>query len=59
MLRAIGFYKLQASVWVYPYDCEDLIVLLKKDFLLGKEVAYILAEEIEGEWILKKHFGLK
>ena len=59
MLQAIGFHMLQASVWVYPHDCEDLIVLLKKDFSLGKEVLYIIADEIEGDWKLRNQFGLK
>src|SRR3989344_7410476 len=31
-LQAVGFLRLQDSVWVYPYDCEDFIVLLKADF---------------------------
>src|SRR5574344_2166383 len=31
-LSFIGFIKLQNSVWVFPYDCEDLITLLKADF---------------------------
>ena len=30
-LYRIGFKKLQNSVWVYPYDCEDLLMLLKAD----------------------------
>jgi len=58
MLQAIGFHMLQASVWVYPHDCEDLIVLLKKDFSLGKEVLYIIADEIEGDWLLRRQFDL-
>ena len=59
MLQTIGFRMLQASVWVYPHDCEDLIVLLKKDFSLGKEVLYIIADEIEGDWLLRRQFDLK
>lgn len=59
MLETIGFHMLQASVWVYPHDCEDLILLLKTDFSLGKEVLYIVAEDIEGDYILRRHFHLK
>lgn len=57
-LQRIGFLMLQASVWVYPHDCEDLVLLLKTDYNLGKEVVYIIAEDIERDWFLRRHFGL-
>ncbi|MGB4943440.1 MAG: hypothetical protein WBO92_05040, partial [Candidatus Moraniibacteriota bacterium] len=62
LLRALyeaGFYHLQDSVWVYPYPCRELSVLLKFHFALGKEVLYIEAAEIELEPELLKHFGLQ
>ena len=31
-LRNFGFCKLQNSVWVYPHDCEALLIMLKADF---------------------------
>ena len=58
-LMQIGFVRLQNSVWVYPYDCEDLIKLLKADFRMGKEVLYIIAESIENDGWLRKEFSLK
>jgi len=57
-LRQIGFVKLQHSVWVYPYDCEELITLLKLDFKVGKEILYIIAEKIENDKLLRKYFQL-
>lgn len=57
-LKQIGFIKLQHSVWVYPYDCEELITLLKLDFKVGKEILYIIAEKIENDKPLKKYFKL-
>jgi CRISPR-associated endonuclease Cas2 len=57
-LTSIGFVLLQKSVWVYPYDCEDLIVLLKADFKIGKDVLYIIADKIENDKLLKTHFNL-
>lgn len=57
-LRQIGFTRLQDSVWVYPYDCEDLITLLKIDFKIGKDVLYIIADKIENDKQLKKQYGL-
>src|ERR1700683_2185431 len=45
-LEAIGFVRLQDSVWIYPYDCEDLIALLKADFKIGKDMLYMIVEEL-------------
>ena len=53
-----GFYHLQNSVWVYPYDCEDIISLLKTDFGVGKNVLYIIADEIENDKYLRAFFEL-
>ena len=58
-LSTFGFYKLQASTWVYPYECEELIILLKADFKIGTEVLYVIVEKIENDQKLKDHFGLK
>ncbi len=58
-LRTFGFYPLQASVWVYPYDCEALLILLKADFKIGQDVLYGVVEKVEGDENIKKYFGLK
>lgn len=57
-LRAIGFVQLQKSVWVYPYDCEDLIALLKSDFKIGKDLLYLVIEEMENDKKIREVFGL-
>lgn len=57
-LRNFGFVRLQNSVWVYPYDSEELISLLKTDGRLWNSVLYIVAEKLEGEERLKKAFNL-
>jgi DNA-binding transcriptional regulator PaaX len=58
-VRAFGFKKLQGSVWVYPYDCEDLILLLKAELKIGVNLLYIIADAIEYDLPLRKEFGLK
>ncbi|MDO8561647.1 MAG: CRISPR-associated endonuclease Cas2 [bacterium] len=58
-LQAIGFMRLQDSVWVYPYDCEDLIMLLKADFHVGDDMLYMIVDAIERDAKLKSHFGIK
>lgn len=57
-LRAIGFKKLQQSVWVYPFDCEDFVTLLKADFKIGKDLLYLIAEGLEYDRNLRDHFNV-
>lgn len=58
LFRQAGLYRLQDSVWIYPYDCEDVIGLLKTDFGVGKDVLYVIADEIENDRHLRKEFNL-
>ena len=53
-----GLYRLQDSIWIYPYDCEDIIGLLKTELGVGKEVLYVIADEIENDKYLRAHFDL-
>lgn len=53
-----GLYRLQDSVWVYPHNCEELIGLLKTDLGVGKDVLYVIADEIENDKYLRSHFDL-
>lgn len=57
-MRELGFLRIQDSAWLYPYDCEDLVALLKADLHIGKDVLYAVIEEIENDLWIKKHFGL-
>ncbi|OGZ10481.1 MAG: CRISPR-associated endonuclease Cas2 [Candidatus Lloydbacteria bacterium RIFCSPHIGHO2_02_FULL_50_13] len=57
-LTAIGFKRLQNSVWVYPYDCEDLITLLKADFKIGRDLLYLIVDSIENDAILRDWFDI-
>ena len=58
MLESIGFKKLQASVWIFPYECEDLLLLLKTEYSLGREVIYIVSNDVENDSLLRRKFGL-
>ena len=57
-LVMLGFVRLQDSVWAYPYDCEDYIAILKADFNIGKDVLYIIADQVEYDAPLRAHFTL-
>lgn len=58
IMREVGFVRLQDSVWVYPYDCENLVALLKAELKIGKDVLYAIAETIENDAPLRQHFEL-
>lgn len=58
-LNQLGFKRLQDSVWVYPYDCEDLITLMKVDFKLGKDLLYMIVDKLEHDKPLRQHFKLQ
>ncbi len=57
-LKNLGFVKLQNSVWVYPYDCEEIVIMLKAYFRRGKDILYVTAEKIENDYWLKKAFEI-
>ncbi len=58
ILTNSGFQRLQDSVWVYPYDCENIIGLLKIDYGIGREMLYIIADQIENDKYLRMDFDL-
>lgn len=57
-MKRYGFVRLQDSVWIYPYDCEDLIALAKANFKIGFDVMYMIVEQLERDKYLREHFGL-
>ncbi len=40
ILLNLGLYRLQDSVWVHPFDFEEVIALLKTEFRLGENLLY-------------------
>ena len=54
----LGFYRLQNSVWVHPYECEEIITLLKSDLQIGKDLLYIIGAAIEFDRPLREYFKL-
>lgn len=57
-LVSLGFLKLQDSVWIYPYPCEDVVNLLKTDFKTGRELLYMIVEQLEYDKPVREYFGL-
>ena len=57
-MASCGFERLQDSVWAYPYDCEDLIALVKAEFRIGADALYLIVEQMEHDKHLREHFHL-
>ncbi|MDO8553004.1 MAG: CRISPR-associated endonuclease Cas2 [bacterium] len=58
-LQSYGFHQLQQSVWIFPYDCEDVVTLLKADLGVAGSVLYAIVEKLENDSRLKQEFGLR
>ena len=56
---SVGFMRLQKSVWVYPYDCEDFVNLIKADLKIGKDLLYLIVDSIENDKFIKEYFQLQ
>src|SRR3989338_3670550 len=57
-LISYGFKRMQNSVWIYPYDCEDFLSTVKTDRKLWGDVLYMAADYVEGVERYKKFFKL-
>mgnify|MGYP001559736623 CR=1 FL=1 len=58
-LKQLGFYPLQKSVFIYPYDCKKEIDFLIEFFELRPYVRMLRIKEIDVEPHLKDIFGIK
>ena len=58
LLEKMGFRKLQNSAWVHPYDCEEMLNLLKINLGLNRDVLYLVVEKLENDKWLRSEFEL-
>lgn len=57
-IKELGFYQLQKSVWVFPYDFEDEILFIAEIFEVEKYVEIITAEKLLNEKYLRRIFKI-
>ena len=57
-IKGLGFYELQKSVFVFPYECKDEIYFIIEFFNLRQYARYGVLESIDNEEHLKKVFNL-
>lgn len=59
LLEGAGFVKLQQSVWVHPYACDEFVELLKAHLASkGDELFYFSAQGLRPDTALRRHFKL-
>ncbi len=58
-LKHLGFYPLNESVYIHPYQCFTEVEYLRQLFFVGGSVTFITAEKIEGDDTLSGIFHLK
>lgn len=55
-LKEIGFLCLQESVFVFPFDCKEMVDYFKNLFNIEEFVLYIIADTVETQIDLLNHF---
>ena len=59
LLIGAGFLRLQDSVWIYPYPCDEFIGLVRAHLRSGTgELLSFTAEALESDRRLREHFRL-
>ena len=54
----MGFYPLQKSTFILPYDCEKEIMMIKSHFNLNRELSFVTADFIDNQKELVYKFGI-
>jgi len=57
-LKDLGFVKLQESVFIFPYECEDEINFIVEVFQIRPFIRFIRANSVSNEEQLMINFGL-
>jgi DNA-binding transcriptional regulator PaaX len=57
-IKDLGFHQIQKSVWVYPYECEDELLLVAEIYHVQKYIEIITADKLLHEGIVKRKFNL-
>ena len=57
-LRRLGMVRIQDSVWVHPYNCEDIIALLRTNLRASPAIQYMVVECMDRDHWLRTRFDL-
>jgi DNA-binding transcriptional regulator PaaX len=57
-LKELGFYPIQKSTFIFPYECRNEVDFVAEHFFARKYINYIVAKEVDGSDKLKKSFKI-
>src|SRR3989338_5282374 len=57
-LKELGFYPMQKSVYIYPYECKNEIDFITEMFELAPYVRFLRVKDVDIELDLKERFHL-
>ena len=57
-LRELGLFMVQKSVWIYPYECYEEIMLIRRFFEIERNVVYFEAINVEDDHLWRERFNL-
>ncbi|MFA4817924.1 MAG: hypothetical protein WC608_04360 [Parcubacteria group bacterium] len=57
-IKELGFYQMQKSVWVYPFECEDEILFIAEAFSVEKHIEIVTSDKLLHGENLKSIFGV-
>ncbi|TSC89620.1 MAG: phenylacetic acid degradation operon negative regulatory protein [Parcubacteria group bacterium Gr01-1014_3] len=57
-LRSMGFYQLQKSVWIYPYQCKNEIDFISEYLRISPYIRLIEVSKFEGSKDAMDHFSV-
>lgn len=57
-LKELGFYKLQRSCFIYPFECREQVDFITEFFQISEHVNYLVIESLEGERELRQYYEL-
>ena len=57
-LKAMGFYQMQESVYLFPHPCYDEIEFLRSFYCVGAMVKYLLVTKLEDDASYRQYFGV-
>ena len=58
-LKQLGFYRLQESVFIHPFECFDEIEFLRQNFDIKNDVEILQIAKLENEEFYRNKFGLE
>ncbi|OGG18390.1 CRISPR-associated endonuclease Cas2 [Candidatus Gottesmanbacteria bacterium RIFCSPHIGHO2_01_FULL_47_48] len=58
-LNSMKFYKLQNSVYLAPYACENEMEYFRRYYELGKKVQILVVEGLEDDEAYRRYFGIR